>query len=55
MEGHAMLYSDYFSNDSTCDAKDFHRRYRMNNDLFMKIMHVVRDYDDYFMLETDFT
>jgi hypothetical protein len=41
LEGHAMLYNYYFSNDPTYNAKDFRRRYRRNRDLFMKIVHVV--------------
>jgi hypothetical protein len=48
-----MLYNVYFSDDPTYNAKDFHRRYRMNKDMFMKILHVVRAYNDYFMLKKD--
>jgi hypothetical protein len=51
LEGNVMLYNDYFSNDSTYNGKDFHRRYRMNWELFKKIVHVVRAYDDYFCVE----
>jgi hypothetical protein len=46
-----MLYNDYFSDDSTYNEKDFRHRYRMNWELFKKIVHVVRAYDDYFCVE----
>jgi hypothetical protein len=50
-----MLYSDYFKDHSTYNAKDFRRRYRMNKELFKKIVHVARVYDGYFMLKKDCT
>jgi hypothetical protein len=46
-----MLCNDYLPNDSTYNAKDFHRRCRMNKELFRKIVHVVRAYANYFVLK----
>jgi hypothetical protein len=42
--GVLLLDSDYFTNDATHTPKDFHRRSRMNKDLFMKIFFGVREY-----------
>ena len=53
MEGHAMLYADYFADDAPYDAKDFRRRYRMSKDLFFKILHGVREFDPYFVMKKD--
>jgi hypothetical protein len=50
-----MLYNEYFSDDPTYNAKDFRRPYRMSKDMFMKIVYVVRDYDDYLELKRDCT
>jgi hypothetical protein len=55
MEGHAMLDIDYLSDESTYNTKDFRRRYMMNKELFMKIVHGVQDFDDYFLLKKDCT
>ena len=49
LEGHAMFFQDYFAEDSTYDDKDFRRRFRMNNEVFWKLLHGVREYDDYFV------
>jgi hypothetical protein len=46
-----MLCNDYFFDDPTCNAKDSRQLYRMNKELFRKIVHVGRAYDDYFMLK----
>jgi hypothetical protein len=54
MEDHAMLYADYFVSDPINTPKDFHRRYRMN-ELFMMVVHGVREYDGYFMMKKDST
>ncbi|XP_051201476.1 uncharacterized protein [Lolium perenne] len=46
----AMLFdADYFNNDATHSPKEFRRRFRMNKELFLKIVHGVREYDKYFM------
>jgi hypothetical protein len=50
MEGHVMLYIDYFNEESTYTPKDFHGRFRMHKELFMKILHGVREFNNYFMM-----
>jgi hypothetical protein len=45
--GAMLLHSDYFVDDATNTPKEFQRRFRMNKDLFMKIVQGVREYDDY--------
>ena len=52
MEGHTMLYTDYFINGATY-ADNFRRRYRMSKELFMSFLHGVREYDKYFLLKHD--
>ena len=47
-----MLYNDYFF-DSATHADNFQRRYRMSKDLFMEILHGVREFDPYFRLKHD--
>ncbi|KAK1693892.1 hypothetical protein QYE76_010589 [Lolium multiflorum] len=34
-----LLDADYFNNDATHSSKEFRRRFRMNKDLFLKIVH----------------
>jgi hypothetical protein len=46
--GALLLYSDYFTDNAINTPKKFYRRFRMNKDLFMKIVQGVREYDDYF-------
>jgi hypothetical protein len=46
--GTLLLYSDYFADNAINKPKEFRRCFRMNKDLFMKIMQGVREYDDYF-------
>ena len=50
-----LLDSNYFADDATHTPKEFGRRFRMNKDLFMKIVFGVREYDDYFMSKQDCT
>jgi hypothetical protein len=50
LEGHTMLYNDYFS-DSATQADNFWRRYRMIKELFMEILHGMREFDPYFKLK----
>ena len=50
-----MLDTDYFADAATHMPKDFRRRFRMNKELFMKIVFGVREYDDYFMCKKDCT
>jgi hypothetical protein len=50
-----LLHSDYFADDATNTPKEFQRRFRMNKDLFMKIVQGMREYDDYFKYKKDCT
>jgi hypothetical protein len=43
MEGHTMFYTGYFFVDAT-QAENFWRRYSMSLDVFMSIIHGVREY-----------
>ena len=57
MEGHYMLYIDYFI-DYFADVpaftpKDFRWRFRMNMDLFLRIQDRVREHDPWFRLKKD--
>jgi hypothetical protein len=53
--GALLLYSDYFADNAINTPKEFRRRFRMNKDLFMKIVQGVREYDDYFKYKKDCT
>ncbi|KAK1660474.1 hypothetical protein QYE76_048633 [Lolium multiflorum] len=45
-EADAMLLdADHFNDDATHSPKEFRHRFRMNKDLFLKIVHGVREYD----------
>jgi hypothetical protein len=44
LEGHTILYNDYFS-DSATHANNFRQHYRMSKELFMEILHGVREFD----------
>ena len=46
-EGYCILYADYFADDPLHDEKTFRRRFRMNRNLFLRIVHVVREFDSY--------
>jgi hypothetical protein len=50
-----LLYSDYFADNAINTPKEFCRRFRMNKELFMKIVHDVREYDNYFKYKKDCT
>ncbi|KAK1631078.1 hypothetical protein QYE76_005393 [Lolium multiflorum] len=50
-----LLDADYFNDDVTHSPKEFRRRFRMNKDLFLKIVHGVEEYDTYFMAKKDCT
>ncbi|KAK1620172.1 hypothetical protein QYE76_025689 [Lolium multiflorum] len=47
--GAMLLDADYFNKDATHSPKEFRRRFRMKKELFLKIVHGVREYDKYFM------
>jgi hypothetical protein len=53
--GAMLLHSNYFADDASNTPKEFRRQFRMNKDLFMKIMQGVREYDDYFKNKKDCT
>jgi hypothetical protein len=53
--GALLMYSAYFADDAKNTPKEFRRRFRMNKDLFMKIVQCVREYDDYFKYKKDYT
>jgi hypothetical protein len=44
--GALLLYSDYFADNAINTPKKFCRRFRMNEEFFMKIVQGVREYDD---------
>jgi hypothetical protein len=50
-----LLHSDYFADDKTNTPKEFWRGFKMNKELFMKIVQGVREYDDYFKYKKDCT
>ena len=50
-EGYCMLYADYFADDPLHGEKRFRRRFRMNRKLFLKIVHGVREFDRYLVLQ----
>ncbi|XP_051211697.1 uncharacterized protein [Lolium perenne] len=50
-----LLDADYFNDDATHSLKEFWRRFRMNKELFLKIVHGVREYDKYFTAKQDCT
>jgi hypothetical protein len=55
MYGSMMLEADYFADNPTHTHEDFWRRFRMNKELFMRIVYGVREYDDYFKCKKDTT
>jgi hypothetical protein len=50
-----LLYYYYFADNAINTPKEFCRYFRMNKDLFMKIVQGVREYDDYFKYKKDCT
>jgi hypothetical protein len=55
LAGAMLLDSDYFTDDATHTLKDFRRQFRMNKELFMRIVFSVWEYNDYFMCKKDCT
>jgi hypothetical protein len=51
--GALLLHSDYFADDATNTPKEFQRPFRMDKDLFIKVVQDVREYDDYFKYKKD--
>jgi hypothetical protein len=50
-----LLHSDYFADDASNTPKEFRRRFRIDKDLFMKIVQGLREYDDNFKYKKDCT
>ena len=48
-----MLYGDYFVEDPRFDEKDFHRRFQMSRNMFMRLVQGVREHDPWFKLKKD--
>jgi hypothetical protein len=53
--GALLLYFDYFTDNAINTPKEFRRWFRMNKELFIKIVQGVREYDDYFKYKKDCT
>ncbi|XP_013617753.1 PREDICTED: uncharacterized protein LOC106324307 [Brassica oleracea var. oleracea] len=54
-EGHTRLWNDYFSEDPTFPAHLFRRRFRMNKELFMRIVHRLSENVQFFQHRRDAT
>ena len=54
-KGYCMLYADYFADDPLHGEKIFRCRFRMNQKLFLMIVHGVREFDRYFVCKKDCT
>jgi hypothetical protein len=50
-----MLEDDWFRDNPTQRLKTFRHCFRMNEELFLKIVHGLRDYEDYFVCKRDCT
>lgn len=53
LEGHAMLFADYFDEVPRFDASDFRRGFRMSRRLFHKLVQNVREHDPWFKIKKD--
>ena len=53
--GHNRLWKDYFSEDSTFSAHLFRRCFRMNKELFMRIVHALSENVPFFQQRRDAT
>uniref|UniRef100_A0A0D3A940 DDE Tnp4 domain-containing protein n=1 Tax=Brassica oleracea var. oleracea TaxID=109376 RepID=A0A0D3A940_BRAOL len=53
--GHDRLWNDYFSEDSTFSAHLFRRRFRMNKELFLRIVHGLSENVPFFRQRRDAT
>ncbi|XP_042400761.1 uncharacterized protein LOC121990750 [Zingiber officinale] len=49
LEGHIRLFNDYFVDASIYPPNIFRRRFRMNRDLFPRILNNVENYESYFV------
>jgi hypothetical protein len=55
LDGHIMLYADYFVDEPLQPEVVFWRRFRVSRDLFLKIVYAVWDLDPYFRCKPDCT
>jgi hypothetical protein len=53
--GALLLHSDYFMDNVANSPKEFRGYFRMNKELFMRIVFGIRKYNDYFMCKKDCT
>ncbi|XP_033129888.1 putative nuclease HARBI1 [Brassica rapa] len=53
--GHVRLWNDYFSEDCTFPAHLFRRRFRMNKELFLRIVHGLSEWFPFFQQRRDAT
>ncbi|XP_042465902.1 uncharacterized protein LOC122048398 [Zingiber officinale] len=51
--GHARLFNDYFSDDLVYPDDIFRRRFRMQKELFLRIVDVVKNHSEYFQWKVD--
>ncbi|XP_059627142.1 uncharacterized protein LOC132269940 [Cornus florida] len=52
---HYQLMKDYFDENCTYPTEYFHRRFRIQRELFFRILNDVKAYDDYFVQKKDAT
>ncbi|XP_040249732.1 uncharacterized protein [Aegilops tauschii subsp. strangulata] len=55
LEGYCLLYTDYFADAPLHGEKVFQYRYRMSRKLFLRIVNVIREFDNYFKCKKDCT
>ncbi|XP_048633743.1 putative nuclease HARBI1 isoform X2 [Brassica napus] len=53
--GHARLWNDYFSEDATFSSDQFRRRFRMNKELFLRLVHSLSECFSFFQQRRDAT
>ncbi|XP_050236726.1 uncharacterized protein LOC126686632 [Mercurialis annua] len=53
VSGNDRLYNDYFAENPVYPSNVFRRRFRMNRPLFLHILNVIQDCDDYFIQKND--
>ena len=53
--GHNRLWNDYFSEDATFPPYLFRRRFRMNKELFLRIVHRLSEHVPFFQQRRDAT
>ncbi|XP_042401395.1 uncharacterized protein LOC121991462 [Zingiber officinale] len=51
--GHARLFNDYFSDDPIYPNDIFRRRFRMQKELFLRIVDAVKNHSEYFQWKVD--